>query len=159
MFSNRFTLQKKDAEAAEGKVLRSGSELFKIPQASRSGGKEKWYDKILEQNELLFMADYVKELLSVAYQQTDRSVMEQDMQEIIAVCRATENRHFGKFANLVENHLDGITSHADYPRSSGKVEGTNNRIKTIRRRAYGYRDDTYFFLKIMDASRHRSSQS
>lgn len=71
--------------------------------------------------------------------------MEIDMQEIIAVCRTTENKHFEKFANLVESHLDGIPSHADYPRSSAKVEGTNNRIKSIRRRACGDRDDTYLF--------------
>ena len=37
--------------------------------------------------------------------------------------------------------------------SSGKVEGTNNMIKTVRRQAYGYRDDEYFFLKLFDASR------
>ena len=29
----------------------------------------------------------------------------------------------------------------------------NNMIKTLRRTAYGYPDDDYFFLKIMDASR------
>ncbi|MDN8012639.1 transposase, partial [Burkholderia multivorans] len=28
------------------------------------------------------------------------------------------------------------------------VEGINNTIKVIKRRAYGYRDEEYFFLKI-----------
>ncbi len=31
---------------------------------------------------------------------------------------------------------------------TGLLEGTNNRIKAIKRIAYGYRDDTCFFLKI-----------
>ena len=33
------------------------------------------------------------------------------------------------------------------------IEGINNMIKTIRRTGYGYPDDDYFFLKIMDQSR------
>ena len=40
-----------------------------------------------------------------------------------------------------------------YKISSRKVEGSSNLIKTVRRKAYGYRDKDYFFLKIMDESR------
>ena len=32
------------------------------------------------------------------------------------------------------------------------MEGINNKIKTIRRQAYGYGDEDYFFLKAMDSS-------
>ena len=35
-----------------------------------------------------------------------------------------------------------------WPMHTGLLEGTNNRIKAIKRIAYGYRDDTCFFLKI-----------
>ena len=40
-----------------------------------------------------------------------------------------------------------------YSLSSGKVGGTNDTIKTIRRQGYIYPDDNYFFLKVFDASR------
>ena len=46
----------------------------------------------------------------------------------------------------------GIVNHAKFPISSGKAEGMNNMIKTKRRKAYGYRDTEYFFLKIKFAS-------
>ena len=36
---------------------------------------------------------------------------------------------------------------------AGKIEGLNNKIKTLRRQGYGYPDDEYFFLKIFDISR------
>ena len=39
--------------------------------------------------------------------------------------------------------------------SAGKMEGINNKIKTLRRQAYGYPDDEYFFLKLLDMSRQR----
>jgi len=32
-------------------------------------------------------------------------------------------------------------------------EGINQKIKTLRRHAYGYPDDEYFFLKLFDMSR------
>ncbi len=57
------------------------------------------------------------------------------------------------YAKTIESHIEGIVNHADHPISSGKLEGTNNLIKTIRRKAYGFRDTEYFFLKIMEASR------
>lgn len=54
---------------------------------------------------------------------------------------------------LLDSHFDGIIAHASLPISSGKMEGINNKIKTIRRQAYGLPDDTYFFLKLIDASK------
>ncbi|MBQ3775904.1 MAG: transposase, partial [Ruminobacter sp.] len=47
---------------------------------------------------------------------------------------------------------EGIIAHATYKISSGKIEGINQKIKTIRRHGYGYPDDEYFFLKVIDAS-------
>ena len=36
---------------------------------------------------------------------------------------------------------------------TGRLEGINNLIKTVRRTGYGYPDDEYFFLKLFDRSR------
>ena len=35
--------------------------------------------------------------------------------------------------------------------STSVLEGMNNRIKVIKRMAYGFRDPSYFFLKIKAA--------
>jgi transposase len=56
-----------------------------------------------------------------------------------------------KFTALLERHLEGILSHCQYPINSGVLEGCNNKIKVIKRMAYGFRDEAYFFLKIRDA--------
>lgn len=73
--------------------------------------------------------------------------------ERLDICNSTGNRHFMWFSRLLENHFEDIIAHATFGVSSGKVEGVNNKIKTIRRQGYGYPDDDYFFLKIFDASR------
>ena len=98
----------------------------------------------------------IKEKLEKAYNaQTERS-MKIHINRIIRLCNETDNTHFKWFARLLENHKEGIINHAIFHISSGKVEGTNNMIKTLRRKGYGYDDDDYFFLKIIDAS-HRFS--
>ena len=84
---------------------------------------------------------------------TDAADMREKMEQIIDICRETDNRHFNWFANLLEEHIEGIVTHAKYQLSSGRVEGTVNLIKTIRRKGYGYPDDEYLFLKLFDASR------
>lgn len=55
------------------------------------------------------------------------------------------------FAKNLATYLDGIISHCRYPLHTGLIEGINNKIKVIKRMAYGYRDDEYFFLKIRAA--------
>ncbi len=54
-----------------------------------------------------------------------------------------------KFAKTLENHLAGILTFFDFRLSTGPLEGTNNKIKTMQRKAYGYRDMDFFKLKIM----------
>jgi len=60
---------------------------------------------------------------------------------------------FEKFAGLIEKHWDGIVSycHPDNKVKLGFVEGLNNKIRVIQRRAYGYRDEEYLRLKILNA--------
>ena len=55
------------------------------------------------------------------------------------------------FAKCLRPYWRGILSRVRWPMHTGLVEGINNRIKVIKRIAYGYRDDAYFFLKIRAA--------
>lgn len=58
---------------------------------------------------------------------------------------------FVKFANLVENHWHGIEAYCqvDNKVALGFIESLNNRIRVLQRRAYGYRDEDYFRLKVL----------
>lgn len=151
--SSRSTLQQKDAEAAEGKVLRQGNDLFGSEDIVRKGGLERKYDELLAQNKLLFTLDLVKEKLADAYAERDEARMAEKITDIIDLCEATNSKPLRWFGRLLLNHFEGIIAHATYPISSGKVEGINQRIKTLRRQGYGYPDDEYFFLKLFDMSR------
>ena len=56
-----------------------------------------------------------------------------------------------RFARLLRPYLPGILAHCRWPLGTNLIEGINNKIKVIKRMAYGFRDDAYFFLKIRAA--------
>ena len=55
------------------------------------------------------------------------------------------------FARRLKGYLHGILNHCRWPLHTGLLEGINNKIKVIKRMAYGFRDHEYFFLKIRAA--------
>lgn len=58
---------------------------------------------------------------------------------------------YERFAKMVERHWDGIAAFCkpENKVSLGFVEGLNNKIRVIQRRAYGLRDEEYLRLKIL----------
>jgi transposase len=151
--SSKQTLARKDQEAEDGKILSKGSSLFSKEQVVRKDGHLARYEDLIRQNKLLFTLDLIKEKLCEAYKMTDEPSMAGAISEIMDMCMATGNKHLLWFRRLLDNHFEGIIAHATYDISAGKIEGVNNRIKTLRRQGYGYPDDDYFFLKLFDASR------
>ena len=55
------------------------------------------------------------------------------------------------FARKLHAHLPGLLAHCRYPLHTSVLEGIKNKIKVIKRLAYGFRDDQCFFLKIRAA--------
>ena len=56
-----------------------------------------------------------------------------------------------RFAKNLGRYIRGILASARFPLHTSVLEGVNNRIKVIKRMAYGFRDSAYFFLKIKAA--------
>ena len=58
---------------------------------------------------------------------------------------------YEKFANMIDRHWDGIAAYCkpENKVALGFVEGLNNKIRVIQRRAYGLRDEEYLRLKVL----------
>jgi transposase len=58
---------------------------------------------------------------------------------------------YEKFAAMIDRHWDGIAAYCrpENKVSLGFVEGLNNKIRVIQRRAYGLPDENYLRLKIL----------
>jgi transposase len=61
---------------------------------------------------------------------------------------------YEEFAEMIERHWDGIAAYCQPENkvSLGFVEGINNKIRVIQRRAYGIRDEEYLGLKILTST-------
>lgn len=149
--ASKDTLKNKDAKETKPE---KEHQLFKDIINENAKNYENKYNEIIKNNELFFIADYIKEKLKLAYSQESKEKMMIELVDIVGICFSTGNKHFIWFGKLIVNHIDGIITHATYKISSGKIEGINNKIKTLRRQAYGYPDDEYFFLKLFDITRN-----
>jgi len=99
-------------------------------------------------NEPLAIAYYLKEDLKLLWVQDSKHKAEKFLGKWVAKAFASKIPRIKKFANTLLAHRTGIFSWYDYHISTGPLEGINNKIKTMKRQAYGYRDLDFFKLKI-----------
>jgi len=102
----------------------------------------------LELNEPLAIAYYLKEDLRQIWEQENRQQADVFLRDWCRRARASGIRVLQTMANTVEGYRTGILDWYRHPISTGPLEGTNNKIKTMNRQAYGYRDEEYFKLKL-----------
>ena len=110
-------------------------------------------EKILAKNKTFHLTDLIRIKLEDAYTEHDKFLMRNKIEKIIMLCKSARKAPLTSFAKMLEKRICGIMSYAEFRITSGKVEATNRVIKTIRRQAYGFNDDEYFFLRIIDHSR------
>jgi transposase len=105
--------------------------------------------RALELNQPLATVYYMKEDLRQLWSQKNRKRAARFLCDWIARARVSGIHMLKKFAKTLQSHFDGILAYYTYPISTGPLEGTNNKIKTMKRQAYGYRDTEFFMLKIL----------
>lgn len=105
-------------------------------------------EKALSLNKSLFDAYYLKEDLRQIWMQPKKEDAEKKLLEWVETMKATGNEHLTKVANTVMSYRTGILAWYDHHISNAKVEGINNKIKVLKRVAYGYRDEEYFKLRL-----------
>ena len=103
----------------------------------------------LKLNESLAAAYYLKEDLRLLWEEPTKQAASRFLDDWIRMAEATGIRVLKSFARTLARYRRGILAWYDYPISTGPLEGTNNKIKTLKRQAYGFRDQEYFKLKIM----------
>ena len=98
-------------------------------------------------NAILILKDKLKHIWSYR----SRTWADKAIDEWCALARALDHPELTKFSKTLCRFRYGILNHCDHPIHNGKLEGVNNKIKVIKRKAYGYHDIRYFSLKIIQA--------
>jgi len=110
-------------------------------------------EEALRLNEPLAIAYHLKEELNEIWEQEDEETAQALLTDWIVYAESTGIRMLHKFAKTLRLHALGILSWYTYPISTGPLEGTNNKIKTMKRQAYGFRDPEFLRLKILGIHR------
>ena len=123
--------------------------LLKNPENLDSDREEpRRLKEALELNQPLATAYYMKEDLRQLWDQPNKQKAEAFLSSWIARARSSNILMLKRFANTLATHKSGLLAYYDYPISTGPLEGTNNKIKTMQKQAYGFRDMDFFKLKI-----------
>lgn len=146
----RRSVYREEADLNKRKVLKgtrwlllcNGKDIFDKDYKSR-------LDNALKLNEPLMKAYYLKESLKEIWTQVGKEQAEKVMGDWLEQAYQAKIPKMTTFANTLKAHKWGILAWYDYHISTAKLEGINNKIKTMKRQAYGYRDQKFFELKIL----------
>jgi transposase len=106
-------------------------------------------EEALKLNKPLATAYYLKEDLRQLWDQPGKTFAGAFLRDWVRRAESSGVRMLGQMARTLTDHSSGLLAYYDYPISTGPLEGTNNKIKTMARQAYGFRDREFYKLKIL----------
>jgi transposase len=146
----RLEEAKKQDEA--GRKLIKGSRYLLLKNAPNLfGSQRKALRGLLKANENLNKVYVLKDQLKRIWDYKLTAWARKALDQWCALAQESGITALMTFAKNLLRHTKGILNHCRYPINTGRLEGINNKIKVIKRQAYGFRDDAYFILKIKGA--------
>lgn len=103
---------------------------------------------LMETNEPLYLAYLLKEELRTFWSLPNAQLGKDFLDQWVQAARSLNNRHFSKLADTLDSHRPGLLSYFAHRISTGPLEGLNNKIKVLKRQAYGFRDMAFFKLRL-----------
>jgi len=106
-------------------------------------------DELLDAKKLLHKAYLLKEELRLFWRQPSKDAAATYIRNWLQEAWGLKCPPLTRIANAIDSRIDRILSWYDHPISTGPLEGLNNKIKVLKRVAYGYRDFEFFRLRVL----------
>jgi len=113
-------------------------------------------DEALKHNEPLFTGYLLKEALGLLWEQATYGQMRSFLHQWCAWADESGISQMRQMARTLLSHKSGILAWWKHRINNGRMEGINNKIKTLLRQTYGLRDERYLVLRLL--SLHNSRQ-
>jgi transposase len=147
----RRALHREATDVMQKKVLKGTRWL--LLKAAEHLNEEKDEKTKLEEalalNQSLAVAYYLKEDLRQFWEQPGKKFATLFLESWIKRAEASGIKVLQQMGKTLAAHRSGLLAYYDVMITSGPIEGTNNKIKTMKRQAYGFRDHEFFKLKIL----------
>ena len=128
-----------------GLLLKSPENL---PQTSR-GDERSRLGEALKRNEPLVQAYSLKDELRQFWQRGSKAAAAKFLDDWCRRAEATGIRVLCTMSHTLRRYRVGLLNWYDHPISTSPLEGTNNKIGLLQRRAYGYRRYDHFKLRLL----------
>jgi transposase len=132
----------------QGRFIKGSRYLLLKGQEKLSLPAQQKLQQLLAINRPISIAYVLKEDLRQLWSLPSRYQAEKYLSDWIDKALSSKIIQLARFARKLRRHSEGILNYFNFRISTAKVEGINNRIKVIKRMAYGFRDLDYFMLKI-----------
>jgi transposase len=142
----------REATEVQHKAVLKGTRWLLLKNAANldpEKDEKRRLQEALKLNEPLAVAYYMKEDLRRFWDQPGKHFATTFLDGWIRRAEASGMRILQQMAKTLAAHRSGLLAYYDVMISSGPMEGTNNKIKTMKRQAYGFRDHEFFKLKIL----------
>ena len=123
-------------------LLRNGEDI-------KTDAAKKQLEDALKINEPLAKAYYLKEKITLVWGQLDKAAARAWLYDWIREAIRSEVTQLIKAGMSMFKHREGILAWYDKRITTAMVEGINNKIKVMKREAYGFTDDRYFELRLL----------
>jgi transposase len=141
----------KRATEQQRKIIK-GSRYLLLKNEDKLTEKQKdRLEAILKLNSNLNILYVLKDQLKLIYYYSDREKVKKTLDDWCKMASKVDHTSVSRFIKRLRFFEYGILNHADYPIGTSELEGINNKIKVIKRKAYGFHDLRYFALKVKQA--------
>lgn len=138
--------------AAQEKEVIKGSRYLLLKNAENlTEDQAHRLDEVLALNKTLSSLYILKDQLKLIFYYSDRRKVKRTLDSWCRMAATIDHPDVQRFIGRLRFFEYGILNHADYPISTSELEGANNKIKVIKRKAYGFHDLDYFVLKVKQA--------
>lgn len=144
--------ESKQMKTESGRRLVKGSRYLLLKNEENLSGDERvQLAELLAANERLSTVYILKDQLKRIWDYRHPGWARRAFRQWCALAEASGIGPLLLFAKNLRPYEEGIVAHTRYRIHTGQLEGMHNKIKVIKRQAYGFRDDEYFILKIKGA--------
>ena len=133
------------------RVVKQAHWLLLRNPASLNAHEQVRLDEVLQANQPILIAHVMKEGLRSLWTAPDAWEWRRRWRQWQAHAAESGIPALIHFASVLKPYWRGILARVRWPMHTGQLEGINNKIKVMKRMAYGYRNTDYFFLKIKAA--------
>jgi transposase len=135
----------------EGKLTKGSRWLWLKAKGKFRRSQKRALEEVIAVNKRLQRADLLKEDFEAFYERESKEAATSFLKKWARRCTQEGLQPFITMARRLNRCSEGVLSYFEHRITNGVVEGINNKIKVFKRRSYGFHDEEYYFLKILNA--------